>query len=151
MLLRRVEFGSNTTEKFKISRGATEWDFKFFCGVWKPKFQIPLSAEACLQLTPRHLWNWTKICGVWVKHHSFFKIPQILSGWFWWRGVLEEKLKNVRTPLGVILPNWFHPAAALWWSQYKLQHFSSDRGLPGIWYMESILWTHMNVCPCLLV
>ena len=49
-LLRRVEFGiwlSNTTEKFEISLGFASWDFKFFCGVWA-KFQIPLSAEACL-------------------------------------------------------------------------------------------------------
>ena len=28
-----LEFGSNTTEKFEISRGEAEWDFKFFCGV----------------------------------------------------------------------------------------------------------------------
>ena len=26
-------------------------------GCLKAKFQIPLSAEACLLLTPRHLWN----------------------------------------------------------------------------------------------
>ena len=37
----------------------------FFCGVWA-KFQIPLSAEGCLWLTPQHLFiNW-KICGIWV-------------------------------------------------------------------------------------
>ena len=38
-----LEFGSNTTEKFEISRGEAEWNFKFFCGVWKPnsKFHSP--------------------------------------------------------------------------------------------------------------
>ena len=37
------EFGSNTTEKFEISRGEAKWDFKFLCGVWKPnsKFHSP--------------------------------------------------------------------------------------------------------------
>ena len=46
ILLRRVEFGiwlSNTTEKFEISLGFASWNFKFFCGVWKPnsKFHCP--------------------------------------------------------------------------------------------------------------
>ena len=82
-LLRRVEFGiwlSNTTDKFEISLGCASWDFKFVSGVWA-KFQIPFSAEACLLLTPRHLWNltkicgvWLQICGVWAKHHRFWKI-----------------------------------------------------------------------------
>ena len=38
-----LEFGSNTTDKFEISRGEAEWNFKFFCGVWKPnsKFHSP--------------------------------------------------------------------------------------------------------------
>ena len=53
-----VEFGPNTTEKIEISRGKAEWDFKIFCGVWKPnsKFHSPQK----------------RVCGVWLKHHRYW-------------------------------------------------------------------------------
>ena len=42
-----LEFGSNTTEKFEISRGAASWYFKLFCGVWKPSSKFHSQKRVC--------------------------------------------------------------------------------------------------------
>ena len=69
ILLRRVEFGIWLKHHRKIWNFTRRSRVKFQIFLWclKAKFQIPLSAEGCLWLTPRHLFiNW-KICGIWAK------------------------------------------------------------------------------------
>ena len=81
ILLRRVEFGIWLKHHRKIWNFTRRSRVKFQIFLWclKAKFQIPLSAEGCLLLTPRHLWNLTKICGVWVKFSQIFKICENLA------------------------------------------------------------------------
>ena len=72
ILLRRVEFGSNTTDKFQMSN---------FSVVFAS--QIPNSTlhRGMFMIKTHTSFNW-KICGIWAK------FSQILSGDFGWRVVL---------------------------------------------------------------
>ena len=81
ILLRRVEFGIWLKHHRKIWNFTRRSRVKFQIFLWclKAKFQIPLSAEGCLLLTPRHLWNLTKICGVWAKFSQILKICENLA------------------------------------------------------------------------
>ena len=72
ILLRRVEFGIWLKHHRKIWNFTRRSRVKFQIFLWclKAKFQIPLSAEGCLLLTPRHLWNLTS----WPRKISNFSV-----------------------------------------------------------------------------
>ena len=76
-----MEFGIWLKHHRKIWNFTRRSRVKFQIFLWclKAKFQIPLSAEGCLLLTPRHLWNLTKICGVWAKFSQILKICENLA------------------------------------------------------------------------
>ena len=123
--------------------------FQIFLWCLKAKFQIPLSAEGCLLLTPRHLWNLTKICGVWAKFSQILKIcenltqtPQILvkfhrfwvviSGGEWCYQTNKQITKSYVFNLWCNACMWFNktptcsfPIAASSLHQWKFEEFFS--------------------------
>ena len=74
-----LEFGSNTTENLK-SHEAKPSEISNFLWCLKAKFQIPLSAKACLQLTPLSTRNYhSKSVEFEPNSHRFFKICENLA------------------------------------------------------------------------
>ena len=72
--------------------------FQIFLWCLKAKFEIPLSAEGCLWLTPQPLViNW-KICGIWLKFHRFWVV---ISGGEWCYD-LNSRLLEYLVPLVLI-------------------------------------------------
>ena len=124
ILLRRVEFGIWLKHHRKIWNFTRRSRVKFQIFLWclKAKFQIPLSAEGCLWLTPRHLFiNW-KICGIWAK------FSQILKNL--WEFEIWAKFSQILTNLWEFGSNstdfewWFRVESGIihkkWWKQPKV-------------------------------
>ena len=59
---------------FKIRLCILQWDFKFFCGVWKPNSKSHLSAAWCLLLTPRHEPLQIKFICDFARHNHFYPL-----------------------------------------------------------------------------
>ena len=103
-------FLSIAKTSFEISRGEAEWNFKFFCGVWKPNSKMPNSTLRrrmfFINTTTffhqlKNMWNLSQILRFWKicenlkfepNSHRFWKICENLKfdlnstdfkWWFW--------------------------------------------------------------------